>query len=242
MSRDEQNIIAFFKSQARAVTPPGMEPIVHIEFMPALISVETIQELTRCLSPAEAKQANTIRHQRARDSFIFRRAFRRYCGWKALGATGPLAAIDFDDAEFGPPTLSGYPDLSFSFSSSARGLLAACSRDHCIGVDIEDPSRTVEPLALAVRFFTDAEAALVGAQRGAQRQAAFFSLWTLKEAGLKSTGNGLGFGLEKISFELEPEVVVRTAPAQFGGAKKFTAALLSGTDGVGAVVIRNPAH
>ena len=62
----------------------------------------------------------------------------------------------------------------------------------------------LEPTELAREFFSGAEANAVERAGGLERQRIFFQLWSLKEAALKSIGEGLPFGLDAFEFELTP--------------------------------------
>jgi phosphopantetheinyl transferase len=69
----------------------------------------------------------------------------------------------------------------------------------------------------------------------------FFQLWTLKEAALKSIGEGLPFGLDAFEFELVPNLCVVHAPLDHGGPERFNAHVIEGTDSCAALVIRSVA-
>ena len=71
------------------------------------------------------------------------------------------------------------------------------------------------------------------------RRQAFFQFWSLKEAALKSIGEGLPFGLDAFEFELDPNLRVVHAPPDHGGPEQFGAHVIEGTDGCAALVIRS---
>jgi phosphopantetheinyl transferase len=78
----------------------------------------------------------------------------------------------------------------------------------------------------------------VKAVGGLARVRAFCHLWSLKEAALKSIGEGLPFGLDEFEFELAPNLRVVHAPPDYGGPERFNAQLIQGTDICAALVIR----
>ena len=64
---------------------------------------------------------------------------------------------------------------------------------------------------------------------GQVRLQTFFQLWCLKEAALKSIGEGLPFGLDAFEFELSPNTRVVQAPNDYGGPKQFDAHVIEET-------------
>jgi 4'-phosphopantetheinyl transferase len=190
------------------------------------------------LSESELERANRFAAEEDRAEFEQRRAFRRFCGATALGSSLPLAEIDFSETENGRPYLADTPDLWFSFSSCRFGMLGAWSSTHAVGVDIEDPTRELEADELAGEYFSAAEAEVVVGAGGARRLRTFYRLWTLKEAALKSIGEGLPFGLDAFEFKLDPELRIAHAPAACGGPTRFDAHVIEGTEGCAALVNR----
>ncbi|MEU9294666.1 4'-phosphopantetheinyl transferase superfamily protein [Streptomyces sp. NPDC048266] len=115
------------------------------------------------------------------------RAATRVCGV----APGSLR-LGHDHA--GRPLLSGLGDGLWVSLSHGRGLAAlALSYVGPVGVDVEVPRR-VAAVQLAARWFPAAEAAWVRDRPEAERDLAFFWLWTHKEAMGKAYGTGLDSG------------------------------------------------
>ena len=67
----------------------------------------------------------------------------------------------------------------------------------------------------------------------------FFAFWSLKEAALKSIGEGLPYGLNAFEFELDPSLRVVHTPPDYGGAERFSAHVIEGTESCTAMVIRS---
>jgi phosphopantetheinyl transferase len=191
------------------------------------------------LSKTERQRADRFATQDLRTLFIQRRAFRRFCGAQVLEASIPLSQIDFSETENGRPYLCNVPDCWFSFSSCRFGFAGAWSSTHAVGVDLEDKTRRVEAAELAQQFFSAAEALVIERAGGLKRQQAFFKLWSLKEAALKSIGEGLPYGLDTFKFELEPMLRVAHVPPNYGGPKQFSAHMIEDIDRCTAVVIRS---
>ena len=201
---------------------------------------EATRRCAAVLSEAELQRADTFVTEEGKSHFQQRRAFRRYCG--ALASQQPLSDIVFEETDKGRPYLPGRPDLWFSFSSSRTGFLGAWSWTHAIGVDLEDQTRDLGAVELARGYFSHAEAeAVEGVADGLTRLKNFNQLWSLKEAALKSIGEGLPYGLDTFEFELVPRWRVVRAPPDHGGPARFTAQPIEETCGCAALVIRSAA-
>ena len=159
----------------------------------------------------------------------------------ALGSQRSLSQIIFEQTEKGRPYLLDLPHVWFSFSSCRLGFLGAWSSTHGVGVDLEDQTRALEATELAQRFFSKAEAKAVERAGGPARLRTFFQLWSLKEAALKSIGEGLPFGLDAFEFELAPNPRLVNAPHGHGGPEQFNAQVIEGTDTCAAVIVRSVA-
>jgi phosphopantetheine--protein transferase-like protein len=101
--------------------------------------------------------------------------------------------------------------------------------------------RTRDPGAseLAREFFSAAEARAVEEYSGQANLQSFFQFWSLKEAALKSIGEGLPYGLDAFEFEFDPNLHVVQAPSDHGGPGQFSAHVIEGTDHCAAMVIRS---
>jgi 4'-phosphopantetheinyl transferase len=191
--------------------------------MPALDDAGITACCAGVLSESELHKAEGFLTTDLRARFLQQRAFRRYCGTLAAGAPRPLSQIEFTTTVKGRPYLAEQPRCWFSFSSYRRGFLGAWSSTHCIGVDIEDLTESVEANKLAQKYFSPAEAKAVEDAGSLARARTFLQLWTLKEAALKSIGEGLPFGLDAFRFDLTEGLRVIDAPRANGGAERFRA-------------------
>ena len=157
---------------------------------------------------------------------------------RRAGITAALSRVDFKETEKGRPYLPDLPDVRFSFSSCRFGFLAAWSPAHGIGVDLEDQTRNLEAAELAHELFSEGEAKAVEGVGGLVRLRTFYRLWTLKEAALKSIGEGLPIGLDTFEFELAPNFRVIRAPGDYDPAQ-FHAHVIEGGGRCAALVIRS---
>lgn len=113
----------------------------------------------------------------------------------------PIALI-FATGPHGKPFLvniSSHSLLSFNVAHSHQLALYAITQNREVGVDIEKLRSDIDYEGMVPRIFTRQEAALFWALPPKEREKAFFSCWTKKEAYLKARGEGLAFSLKKVS-------------------------------------------
>lgn len=146
------------------------------------------------------------------DRFVFASDREMFTAAHALAramlseATGlPIASWRHVTGEFGKPALA--PDcagcgLRFNISHT-RGIAAcAIARDE-VGVDVEASDRRTD-FAIADRYFAPEEVEVVQSAPAKRKAAVFFRFWTLKEAFIKATGEGLRRPLNSFSFGFDP--------------------------------------
>ena len=238
-SNDSDRIKDYFAACSRDLAPAPACHDAHVLYAPVSRDPEVTRRCASVLSDSEGQRAHRFVRQGDKALFQQRRAFRRFCGARALESSQPLSQIAFDETENGRPHLSDLPRCWFSFSSCRFGLLGAWSSTHGVGVDIEDRSRNLEAAELAQRFFSVTEAKVVEGPGDLASRRTFLQFWSLKEAALKSIGEGLPYGLDAFEFELDPTLRVVNAPPDHGGPERFNAHLINGTDSCAALVIRS---
>lgn len=237
--RDSDWVAGHFDAHTVDRTPVGAENDARVLFASFLREPEITQRCAAILGKQELSRAERFLSPEAEASFGQRRAFRRYCGAVALGSRQPLADIAFRETEKGRPYLPSATGHSFSFSASRSGFLGAWSRTHKVGVDFEDKSRSLEAVELAERYFSSAEAQAVRGAEGTARVGTFYRLWCLKEAALKSIGEGLPFGLDAFQFELTPRPNLARVPREHGAPTRFKAFEIEGAQFCGALVMKS---
>lgn len=230
-----------FFAKIRDLTPPSARQAVKVLFAPVSGHSEVSAFCASLLSKTELQQMQRMGDAGLRALFAQRRAFRRFCAATAQDSCQPLSAIVFEQTDKGRPYLGDAPELWFSFSSCRFGMLGAWSSSCGVGVDIEDRTREVEVLALARQFFSAAEAAAIAAVSRPSRLQTFYQLWSLKEAALKSIGQGMPFGLDAFEFELQPSARFVDTPAAYGGSEQFCAHEIALTNMSSALVTRDAA-
>jgi 4'-phosphopantetheinyl transferase len=92
----------------------------------------------------------------------------------------------------GKPHVAG-DRIAFNLSHSEAMAIVAVSSVGPLGVDLEYRGRARDTAALARRYFTPAEAALVAADPDV-----FYRIWTRKEAWVKAQGSGLAIPLDTV--------------------------------------------
>jgi len=138
-------------------------------------------------------------------------------------------------AEHGKPYLAD-ATLQFNLSHSGGALLVGLSRDQPLGVDLEAPRRSRPVLELARRWFARRESMALAGLPEARQQMAFLRLWTCKEAVLKAHGHGIGYGLDRVEFDLAGDGdAVRLYRQPQRQARWRVVPLVAGTTHVGAV-------
>jgi 4'-phosphopantetheinyl transferase len=159
--------------------------------------------LAGLLDDAERARAARFAFEDDRQAYIAAHALLRVKLSEMAG--GAPQDWRFAAATLGKPYLVDPPkDLRFSMTH-ARGMVAvAIAEGVDIGVDVEPANRRAESMKLAQRFFAPAETELLRALDGEARRDAFFAIWTLKEAVVKATGEGLARGLDSFTIHLDP--------------------------------------
>ena len=91
--------------------------------------------------------------------------------------------------------------VRFNLAHSGDRAMLAVSTAHEVGIDVERERDDVDPLAIAERYFFDADRDAIYAAPPALRMATFVRLWVAKEALLKAHGTGLWLPLDAFTIE-----------------------------------------
>lgn len=92
----------------------------------------------------------------------------------------------FEYGEHGKPVIVGHPEICFNMSHCKEAAICVLS-DKPVGVDIESIRNYNESLAR----YTMSDAEMAQIEQAERRDVAFVKLWTLKEAVLKRSGEGI---------------------------------------------------
>jgi 4'-phosphopantetheinyl transferase len=153
-----------------------------------------IRTLFETLSDEEKTKADKFRFAEDRNHFVTARGILRKILGNYLGIS-PVR-LRFSYERCGKPVLNieaGDNSLCFNLSHSRRFALFAVARRREIGIDLEFIDEKHALMKVAEMFFSAAEITMLKAIPADSRAAAFFSVWTRKEAFLKAIGKGLSY-------------------------------------------------
>jgi 4'-phosphopantetheinyl transferase len=94
--------------------------------------------------------------------------------------------------------------LHFNLAHSEGVGVLAVTQTGQVGVDVEQVRRLLDFKELVTQFFSLREAAEFLRLEREQQPAAFFNLWTRKEALLKATGEGIAHSLNRVEVSFLP--------------------------------------
>lgn len=172
---------------------------VHLWLINLNISEREKKRLTDTLSPDEIARADRFKFAQHRNRFIAARGYLRQILSSYLQK--PSQEIIFNYSDRGKPKLPN-TNLQFNVSHSQDIALYGITKNNLIGIDIEYLRSNVECDKIAERFFNERESQIINNLSQEKQAQIFYHFWTIKEAYLKATGEGLGGGLETVAIEL----------------------------------------
>jgi 4'-phosphopantetheinyl transferase len=163
---------------------------VHLWRVDLAVPLLVDEVLAETLSDQETSRAggfinNELKRKYANSHLALRKILSKY-------QDCPPHQLDFSVTKRGKPYLDNTP-LQFNLSHSGElALVAVAVGGACrIGVDVECVDRQLDVLGLAQRFFTHNEHQELQNLTDIDSHKGFFAIWTLKEAFVKATGEGL---------------------------------------------------
>ena len=178
---------------------------IDVIYFPLDLDAKKRRSLYELLSDDEKQRAERYRFDKHRHRFICGRGSIREI--LADRVKCEPHSIRFELNQFGKPAIRE-PDFcrhfQFNASSSETQGAIAISTSHSLGFDIEQVKPdTGQDYGLIVKNeFTNDEYEWYKKHSTADRDKAFYSLWTCKEAYLKALGVGLSGGLNSFSIDL----------------------------------------
>ena len=116
-------------------------------------------------------------------------------------------AVTFVRGAHGKPFLQK-GELHFNVSHTHELALYAIARDREVGVDVEWMRPQVAHEQIAARFFSLEEQEALAQMPDEERRAAFYNIWTRKEAYVKARGDGIAAGLGTFAVSLGAEAAL----------------------------------
>lgn len=149
------------------------------------------------ISQQENERATRFHFRQDHDSYIVAHALKRVL-LGAITEADPLA-LSFEINNYGKPILAtslARPDIHFNISHT-KGMVAVAVAHHAqIGIDVEWINPRINTSELVRSYFADQDTALLNTLPSSQKVKSFYHLWTLKEAFIKATGQGLSMPLD----------------------------------------------
>lgn len=133
--------------------------------------------------------------------------------------------------------------LNFSVARSAGCYLIGISSGADIGVDLEVAKRQAgKPLALAKRYFSQAETVALNAMDKDRLQRAFMHTWSCKEAIVKASGLGIANQLCRFTVDVNPDNAPAVLHMMDDDAAAWQLAMARPVKGaIAAIAVRQPA-
>ncbi len=164
------------------------------------VDVPEFANMIATLEVAEQQRAWRYRQHIDRARYVSTRYVLRCLLSGRLGVRPQDLRLAF--GTHGKPYLPDYPSLSFNVSHSGLCALIAISYGRRVGIDLEYIDDTFDWTTVATVVCPTAEQQALANTASAERQRAFFRLWTAKEALLKGVGTGIIDDLPKIAVNL----------------------------------------
>jgi 4'-phosphopantetheinyl transferase len=162
--------------------------------------------LERILSPDEHRRAEQFHTVTLRDSFVASRAALRAALGGCLRICPSRVALAY--GSHGKPCVPGQR-LRFNLSHSGDRALIALALESEVGVDLEQIRPIAERDDIASRYFSLEERRDLLSLAPRERDRAFFTCWTRKEAYVKAAAAGLSLALNSFRVTVLPPEMPR---------------------------------
>ena len=200
-----------------------------------------LERLATCLTPEEQTRARRFHFDADRHRFAWTRGLLRTLLAYYVDTTPDR--IQFGAGAKGKLHLAPGHALRFNVSHSHQWAFLALTRDREVGVDVEHHRPLRHDLfGIADRFFAPAEVATLRALPPEAQEAAFFRIWSRKEAYIKATGEGVSAGLDtfEVSSGEEAAVTLRVYGRPEEDQRWVMRSLSAGPDYAAAICIEGP--
>jgi 4'-phosphopantetheinyl transferase len=195
---------------------------VHVWAASLEITPETSEKFSGFLCASEKERARRFKFDVHRNRFIAGRGLLRKMLGRYLNCEP--SKLEFAYSAQGKPELLGEFSKSgfhFNLAHSENAALFAITRIGQIGIDIEHVRAVKNVDDLVARFFCARENKSFQKISDEEKPAAFFNLWTRKEAILKATGEGITRSLNLVEVSFLPGEPARLVSVS-GDSEKAT--------------------
>ena len=205
----------------------------------ALARLEAV--LQSSLDTGELARAARFHHEADRNRFLLSHGLLRLLAAHYLER--PARDLAFEYGEFGKPHVAGADEgrLAFNLSHSGDLMLLAFARSGRVGVDVERWSASLgesERARIVTSVFSAGEQAALARLPADLRRAAFYAVWTRKEAYIKATGHGISRGLDHFEVSVHPDAAsIRSDSSVEGGVAHWRCFDLSLEPGYSATLV-----
>lgn len=178
---------------------------VQVWIFPLDASLPVLNHFKEILSSDEKARAARFGTELLQNHFVAGRGTLRTILARYLA--GKPEDLKFVYGPAGKPVLaeaSANNGLNFNLAHSGSLAAVAVTRGRLIGVDIEKIRPLADAEQLVARFFSANERAVFQGLPPGEKTAAFYNLWTRKEAWLKATGEGIGHLLDQVEVSFIP--------------------------------------
>lgn len=186
--------------------------------------------LQRCLSPAERLRLESLHFPHDRSLYVASHVFLRHL--LCVYQPNDPADWQFESSAEGRPEIVQPLDLPaerlrFSLSHTHGLVAVAVARGWQVGVDVERARAGTDFDIITPSLLAGSEKSWFPQIAPEAREAAFVSLWTMKEALLKACGAGIGEDLDKIALlhSLHDPRVIITRSRHLACSPHWTVAL-----------------
>jgi 4'-phosphopantetheinyl transferase len=174
---------------------------VHAWVVPLELPAGCLKTLHALLHPTERERAGSFRFPHLQNAFITSRGVLRLLLGRYLDI--PPHEVPVGYGPDGKPEVPG-ADLQFNLAHSGGLAVYAFTLGRKVGVDLEMIKPMPDLETVSRRFFAEREVEALLALPEAERNQAFFTCWTRKEAYIKAIGKGLVQPLDRFAVTFLP--------------------------------------
>jgi len=178
------------------------EDEIQIWSSPLIVSATSLSVLRGVLCEEETERASRSSSGAFRDRFVAVRGTLRHLLGRYLRRAPD--GIRFIYGPYGKPSVASSDELQFSQTHSDDRVAYAFAHGCALGIDLERLRAIPDMEKIASRMFCAAERAEIRQLPVHERERAFFSCWTRKEAYAKAEGLGLLAGFDSYRVTVRP--------------------------------------